>query len=235
MKTLDEFLEDLEQEEASKSSGGDSYGDYGEESAGGSEMGSGAGSGTEEDYDSEDGSGSSYGSEGMSSDSDASDREYTGDMFVKRQPVKFASGSAEAIGNLNKTLNVYEYVCFSIWRNGGNDIRYCRLRDAVIPIPPVSTDLRFRTSHSCKSVYYLGEEFAADGSKKSILVVISLLDLSYRTFDLTKTGETLTHLRNSSLIMKDSALCFQHTKTVPSKKQKHLKEVSCFSVFDLEK
>ena len=47
-------------------------------------MGSGAGSGTEEDYDSEYGSDSDYGSEGMSSDSDASDREYTGDMFAKR-------------------------------------------------------------------------------------------------------------------------------------------------------
>ena len=149
--------------------------------------------------------------------------------------IKYQSGSAKSIGNLNKTLNVYEYVCFSIWRNGGNDIRYCRLRDTVIPIPPVSTDLRFRTSHSCKSVYYLGEEIAEDESKKSILVVISLTDLSYKTYDLTKTGETLTHLRNSSLIMSDTALCFQHTKVAANKKHTHMSEKSCFSVFDLEK
>ena len=154
-------------------------------------------------------------------------------MFVKRQPIKFASGSAEAIGNLNKNLNVYEYICFSIWRNGGNDLRYCRLKDAVIPIPPVATDRRFYTSHSCKTVYYLGEEIAKDGSKKSILVVISLKDLSFKTYDLTKTKEQLTSLQNSALIMKDTALSFQHVKMIAGKKVR--KEVSCFSVFDLEK
>ena len=115
-------------------------------------------------YDEEDDSDSeedTYGEEGSGSDSDYSgsegeDREYTGDMFAKTKPIKFASGTAEAIGNVNKSLNVYEYVGFSIWRNGGADLRYSRLKDTVIPIPPISTDLRFRTSHSCQSVYYLG-------------------------------------------------------------------------------
>lgn len=40
MKTLDEFLEEMEDEAASKASGGDSEEDYGEESAGMSEPGS---------------------------------------------------------------------------------------------------------------------------------------------------------------------------------------------------
>lgn len=136
------------------------------------------------------------------------DREYTGDMFIKRHPIKFIPGSEKPIGNINKDLNVHEYVCFSIWRNGGNDIRYCRLKDTVIPIPPLATDLRFRTSHSCKSVYYLGEEFSEDGSRTQVLVVISLQDLSYKTYDLTKTNKNLKHLKHSSLITGDSALCF---------------------------
>ena len=42
MKTLDEFLEELEDDAASKASGGDSEEDYGEESAGMSEPGSAA-------------------------------------------------------------------------------------------------------------------------------------------------------------------------------------------------
>ena len=83
MKTLDEFLEEMDDEAASRASGGDSEEDYGEESAGMSEPGSVA-SGSEQDYDSEDGSGSSYGSEGSSGYSEESDREYTGDMFAKR-------------------------------------------------------------------------------------------------------------------------------------------------------
>ena len=94
-------------------------------------------------------------------------------MFLKRHPIKFIPVGEKPIGNINKNLNVHEYVCFSIWRNGGNDIRYCRLKDTVIPIPPLATDLRFRTSHSCKSVYYLGEEITSD-FKKLVLVVISL-------------------------------------------------------------
>ena len=128
-------------------------------------------------------------------------------MFTRRHPIKFTPRPEEPIGSINHALGVHEYVCFSIWRNGGKDIRYCRLKDTVIPIPPVSTDLRFRTSHSCKSVYYLGEEINGD-SRKLVLVVISIQDLSYKTYDLTKTHEDLHNLDNSSLIMEDTALCF---------------------------
>ena len=85
-------------------------------------------------------------------------REYAGDMFTKRHPIRFTSEEEQPTGSANTSLNVHEYVCFSLWRNGGNDVRYCRLKDAIIPIPPVSTDHRFYSSHSCMSVYYLGLE-----------------------------------------------------------------------------
>ena len=155
-------------------------------------------------------------------------------MFVNQNPTKFNTEEDKPIGNLNSNLNVHEYVCFSIWRNGGNDIRYCRLKDTVIPIPPLSTDLRFRTSHSCKSVYYLGEQFTERDKRNLVLVVISLKDLSYKTYDLTKTNVDLKNLQNSSLITKDTALCFQHMDLVTGKAKTHTKEISCFSVFDLE-
>ena len=135
--------------------------------------------------------------------------------------MKFASGNADAIGNWNKSLNVYEYVCFSIWRNGGADLRYARLKDTVIPIPPVSSDTRFRTSHSAKSVYYLGVEIVNE-KEKLVLVVISLKNLSYKTYDLSQTGEDLKNLRDSSLIMNDTALCYKRTVLVPGKH--HAKE-----------
>ena len=67
------------------------------------------------------------------------------------------------------------------------------------------------------------------------MVLISLLDLSYKTYDLSKVDKELKNLKNSSLIMKDTALCFQHSKMVVGKKKVNRKEVSCFSVFDLEK
>ena len=69
-------------------------------------------------------------------------------MFSKTKPIKFAAGDAEAIGNLNKKMNVNEYICFSLWRNGGSDLRYSRLRDTIIDIPPVQNDQHFRTSHT---------------------------------------------------------------------------------------
>ena len=136
-------------------------------------------------------------------------------MFGKNKPVKFSAGTSKMFGNINKDLNVYEYVCFSIWRNGGSDLRFSRLKDTVIPIAPVQGETRFRTSHSSKSVYYLGEEPIDDkGNTKMVLVVISLKDLQYKTYDLANTGEKLKNLRNSSLIMNDTALCFQRTAIV---------------------
>ena len=178
MKTLEEFVA-ASQEEEEGSVRSDEIPDDEEEEESRSRPNSR--SGDSGDYGSEYGSedrsrsGSLSGSEdggAMNGDSQE-DREYSGDMFIKRHPIRYVSGAEEPIGNINSSLNVHEYVCFSIWRNGGNDTRYCRLKDTVIPIPPISTDLRFRTSHSCKSVYYLGEEITSD-SKKLVLVVISL-------------------------------------------------------------
>ena len=74
-----------------------------------------------------------------------------------KDKVEFDTKAEEPQGVLNRTLNVYEYVCFSIFRTRELKLRYCRIKDTIIPIPPVSTDRKFRASHSRKSVYYLGE------------------------------------------------------------------------------
>ena len=87
MKTLDEFLEDIANEQDSRGSGGDSEEDYGEEESPGEEPS--YGSEDDEDYGSDEYSDEDYGSEGSSNYSDDSDREYTGDMFVKKQPIKY--------------------------------------------------------------------------------------------------------------------------------------------------
>ena len=58
-------------------------------------------------------------------------------------------------------------------------MRYTRLKDTIMRIPPVANDCMFRVGHDAKRVYYLGEE---KGKKK--LVVIWLKDLSHYFFDL---------------------------------------------------
>ena len=78
-------------------------------------------------------------------------------MFIGKEKVKFEARSSEPIGVHNKTLDVDEYVCFSIFRTRELKLRYCRIKDTIIPIPPLSTDQKFRASHSRKSVYYIGE------------------------------------------------------------------------------
>ena len=130
-------------------------------------------------------------------------------MFKNKEKIAFESKASFPVGVLNKELNVYEYICFSIFRTRKHKMRYCRLQDTVIPIAPLSTDKKFRVSHSGLSAYYLGEEADYEGgSRKKVIVVISLQDLSYKTYDADKLGHDISTLENSSLIMKDSALCF---------------------------
>ena len=79
-------------------------------------------------------------------------------MYKRKDPIKFESEVVEPTGVLNEELGVFEFVCFSIFRTRMVKQRYSRIKSAIIPIPPVSTDRKFRASHSGKSVYYLGEE-----------------------------------------------------------------------------
>ena len=229
MKTLEEFV--AGSQEGSQSSGEDpededyEYPSFGHEGSADSET-------HWSESDSEGESGSVFGSEGGGADESIEYREYAGDMFIKRHPIRFTSEEEQPTGCSNTSLNVHEYVCFSLWRNGGNDVRYCRLKDTIIPIPPVSTDQRFYSSHSCMSVYYLGQE-TLDSSKKPVLVVISLRDFSYKTYDLSGANYDFKHLRNSSLIMNDKALSFQHIQNVRG--SSNVKQISCYSVLDLEK
>ena len=176
--TFEQFIgEDKSEGESGeeKSSGEDSG--YGEETEyGDEEIGDLIPSSSEEDsYDDEEDDDEEGDSRSSDGSEEGEDRAYTGDMFGTNKPVKFTAAHSKMFGNVNKNLNVYEYVCFSIWRNSGSELRFSRLKDTVIPIAPVQSETRFRTSHSSKSVYYLGEEPIDDkGNTKIVLVVISL-------------------------------------------------------------
>jgi hypothetical protein len=132
---------------------------------------------------------------------------------------------------------VNEYVCFSIWRNGGADLRYSRLKDTVIAIPPLQTDMKFYTSHSSDSVYYIGTQ--KDGEDlKTVLVVIYLKNLEHKVYDLSKLRSKLDasypikDLEDSSLIMNDTHFVIKSFKTVQGKH--HAKEQKYFVVYNLE-
>jgi hypothetical protein len=175
-----------------------------------------------DDYGSESGSEADKHGEEEKNQSSDEDREYIDDMFKDVEPVHFASSEKKAIGVLNEDLNVKEYICLSIWRNGGANLRYSRLKNSIIPIPPVKTDRRFHTSHSASSIYYLGREIVVTGEAgklkvKPLLVVVSLKDLKFKQYELEKCrqiweAERLYNLTNSSLVCGDSKLCFTNEK-----------------------
>lgn len=106
--------------------------------------------GSEFDEDEESGEGSGYGSEEGSGSDDSSgsgsgsdngeDREYTGDMFDKVQPVKFLGGKFESLGQHNHKLETNDYCCISIWSTGGKLMRYTRLKDTTLRVPPLEAD-----------------------------------------------------------------------------------------------
>ena len=156
------------------------------------DMLSGYGSESEENSSSG-GSDSSYGSE-ANSDSygaqtydsyggDDDDREYTGDMFPGVKPVKYAPGRFELQGEHNPTLNTNDYVCISLWEIQPKTMRFSRVRDVIIQVPPITTDQRFYMSHSCKSIYWLGYK-----NKVKHLVEVHLKNLDH-TFHELKGAE----------------------------------------------
>ena len=174
-----------------------------------SELGSDPEAGSEEETPD-----SAYGSEEDTVTDDGEDREYTGNMFGN-PPRKFAAGPFEQIGQHNSDLGTNDYCCISIWSTGGAMMRYTRLKDTIMRIPPVANDCMFRVGHDAKRVYYLGEE---KGKKK--LVVVWLKDLSHYFFDLGQHADQITTLEDSSLFR--NYLCYRVEERVEKKQNKKL-------------
>ena len=80
-------------------------------------------------------------------------------------------------------------------------MRYKRLKDQQIQIPPLKNDQKFRLSHDAKRIYYIGEE----GGKKK-LVVVWLSSLSYKFLDLGEHADKIESFQDSSLF--DHYLCY---------------------------
>ena len=99
-------------------------------------------SGDDSEYGSEEPSEpeSGYGDESDPSSSGGEDREYTGNMFDKNPPVKFAAGPFEVLGQHNHHLETNDYCCISIWSTGGSLCRYNRLKDTTLRVPPLAND-----------------------------------------------------------------------------------------------
>ena len=145
----------------------------GDESGGGS-----SGSGSEENSD-ESGSGE---------EGDDQDREYTGDMF-EGPPVKFLAGPMESTGMFNPKTNTNDFCCVAIWSTGGKRMRYTRLKDTTLRMPPLSGDQQFRIGHDAKRIFYIGE---LDGEKQ--LCIIYLKDLSHKYIKLGKHASQIDTL-----------------------------------------
>ena len=99
-------------------------------------------------------------SEGSKSASDSGDdREFTGDMFMKKKPIKFAAGQFDKQGQQNLKLGTNDFCVISIWSTGGMLMRFTRLKSSIIKIPPLENDAHFRLSHNAQQLYYIGKEY----------------------------------------------------------------------------
>jgi len=58
-------------------------------------------------------------------------------------------------------------------------MRYTRLKDTTLRVPPLANDCKFRIGHDAKRLYYIGD---LEGKRK--LVIIYLKDLSHEFVDI---------------------------------------------------
>jgi len=122
-------------------------------------------------------------------------------MFGETKPIKFSAGRFPVQGQTNKKLGTNDYCCISIWSAGGHNMRYSRLKNTIVRIPPIANDQCFRVGHDAKRLYYIGEE---DGKKT--LVLIWLKDLSHKFITLKQSCQHIQTLEHSSLFR--DYLCF---------------------------
>ena len=108
-------------------------------------------------------------------------------------------------------------------------MRYKRLKDQQIHIPPLKNDQKFRLSHDAKRVYYLGEE---KGKRK--LVIVWLSSLSYKFVDLGEQADKIESFQDSSLF--DRYLCYviKREKKEKINNVEYYKLVKDYFVIDLE-
>lgn len=106
-------------------------------------------------------------------------------------------------------------------------MRYKRLKDTILRIPPLKTDMKFRVSHDAKRIYYIGLD---SGIKK--LVVVYLKDLSHKFIELGKHANEIETFEDSSLYR--NYICYALKKRQEEKINKKLwyREVKDFYVLD---
>lgn len=107
-------------------------------------------------------------------------------------------------------------------------MRFTRLKDTIVPIAPLSNDMKFRVAHDAKRLYYCGEQ---NGVKR--LVIVHMKDLSYEVVDLGAEASNIFTLEKSSLFR--NFLCYmrEEKKEFTVKERVFYKMVQNFFVIDL--
>ena len=145
-------------------------------------------------------------------------------------PVKFLAGNMESTGMYNPKTETNDFCCVAIWSSGGKRMRYTRLKDTTLRMPPLAADQQFRVGHDAKRIFYIGE---LDGVKQ--LCIIYLKDLSHKYIKLGKHASQIDTLQDASLFK--HYLCYRLTEKVEKKirNKKCQKLIKNFYVFDLKK
>ena len=183
----------------------------------------------------------SYGSEGSITnerdsldDNSEEEREYDGDMF-KNKPLNYALSDRTIRGEFNKKTESTEFSLISVWKIGGEHLRFSRIADVIVPFPPVSSNEskgRFYISHSGDALYYLALK-----SGKECIVVVYLADFRWRVFDFHgKDIPELADLDDSALICNNHVLVINVPEGIKKKQFGQLSgDYVAYDLFNLEK
>jgi len=60
-------------------------------------------------------------------------------MF-KNKPLKYALSDRTVHGEYNKETDSTEFSLISVWKIGGEHLRFSRIADVIVPFPPVSSN-----------------------------------------------------------------------------------------------
>lgn len=77
-------------------------------------------------------------------------------MFVDTKPVKFEAGKFDVLGQHNTELETNDYCCITLWSSCNRLMRYTRLKDVTLRVPPLKDSQKFHIGHDAKRLYYIG-------------------------------------------------------------------------------
>mmetsp|Transcript_113475 Transcript_113475/g.156852 ORF Transcript_113475/g.156852 Transcript_113475/m.156852 type:complete len:270 (+) Transcript_113475:256-1065(+) len=103
-------------------------------------------------------------------------------------------------GTKNAKQGSFDKTVLSIYKIGGSDQHYTRMRDVIIDYTPVMSDLRFYISHEANAAYFLAKK-----DDKQYIIVVHLGSLKWKKYDITYMGK-LNNLRTASLIKANTTL-----------------------------